>query len=98
MGLARELSEGPRRRRHRGAGRFQLSDDYVRLRALTKIVEARPAGEDLDAIAAQMRPLIEAVGARPARMRFEEGAIFNAACSAYRYVTGERIGPETGTV
>jgi hypothetical protein len=92
VGLARELSEGPRRR-HRGAGRYPLDESFVRLRALTKLAER---GSLAETAIPEVRTLIEEVSARPQRLRFEEGAILNAACSAYRTLTGETVGPETG--
>jgi hypothetical protein len=92
VGLARELSEGPNRR-HRGAGRLRLDECYIRLRALTKLAER---GTLAEGAIPEIRALIEEVAARPARMRFDEGAIYNAACSAYRKLTGETVGPETG--
>jgi len=94
MGLARELSEGPRRR-HRGAGRFPLDESFVRLRALTKLAER---GSIAQTALPEMRQLIEQIAARPQRMRFEEGSILNAACRAYRETTGETVGPETGVI
>lgn len=83
MGLARELSMGPRRPR----SRVGFTGDFAVLRRLT--AASTPDVGDL-------RATILRVGATPTRFRFAEGVAYNAACKRYRELTGEKIGPETG--
>jgi hypothetical protein len=97
VGLARDLTMGTTGGRRRGPGRFTLGDEFVRLRALTKLL-ARPGTIDRHETAGEVRRLVEQVSALPRRFRFEEGAILNAACAEYRRYTGESIGPETGVL
>jgi hypothetical protein len=85
MGLARELSMGPRRPR---TNRIAADPDYAALRRLT-----RAAQPDV----AQLRTILERVGAKPERMRFKEGAIYIEACQRYQQLTGEAYGPILGT-
>jgi len=84
MGLARELTMGTRRPRTHSS----TSGDYATLRALTAA-----AAPDLE----RFRAVIERVGASPERMRAGEGRVYIEACSRYRQLTGELIGPEAGT-
>lgn len=96
MGLARELTLGTSGgRRRRGPGRFALPSEFTALRALTGRVCAGNATADETA---ELAELIRTVSARPQRMRFEEGAILNAACAAYQEATGNTIGPATGVL
>jgi hypothetical protein len=85
MGLARELSMGPRRTR---TNRIAADPDFAALRRLTQA--AKPD-------TTQMRTILDRVGANPARMRFKEGAIYIEACKRYRELTGEQYGPVLGT-
>ncbi|MCX5066643.1 hypothetical protein OOJ91_12215 [Micromonospora lupini] len=84
MGLARELTMGTRRTR----ARVGFTGDFTTLRRLT----AATAPD-----VAEFRATIERVAATPTRLRFAEGAAYNAACKRFRELTGEKIGPETGT-
>lgn len=85
MGLARDLSMGPKRKKAPAPG---TTGDYGRLRRLLATEDPNPA---------TLKALILAVAARPERMRPAEGRIYNEACRVYRALTGEQIGPETGT-
>ncbi|MET7713675.1 hypothetical protein [Streptomyces sp. NPDC005407] len=85
MGRARELSMGPRRPRRNG---IAANPDYAALRRLT-----RAASPDTDL----MRTILDRVGSNPARMRFQEGAIYIEACSRYSELTGTQYGPVQGT-
>jgi hypothetical protein len=87
MGLARDLTMGPKRKRSPQPG---TSPIYTRLRRLINT----PA-PDVDT--ADLKAAIEAVGAQPGRMRPAEGRLYNQACAYYRQLTGDKIGPETGT-
>lgn len=96
MSLARKLTMGTedgRPRRHRGGGRFPLPDEFKALRTLTaRVVAGNATADDLE----QLAQLVDTARSLTRRLRFEEGAIVNAACAAYRDATGDRIGPETG--
>lgn len=85
MGLARDLTMGPRRPRTRLA----TTGPYATARRLTAKAEWTP--DDRTAMAAAIAEIM----ATRTRLRFAEGAVLNAACLRYREVTGERIGPET---
>lgn len=96
MGLARDLTMGPGGgRRHRGAGRFPMPPEFTALRALTGRVNAGHATPDE---IAEVAVLVAKVSATTRRLRFDEGAILNGACAAYRKATGTAIGPETGVL
>lgn len=85
MGLARELTMGTRRKTRTRVG---FTGDFAILRKLT--AEADP---DIEVF----RAAIGRVAASGTRFRFAEGAAYNAACTRFRELTGEKIGPETGT-
>lgn len=88
MGLARELTMGPRKPRTK----VGFTGDFARLRRLiTNVTEGD------DAMIADLRDTILRVAATPRRLRYAEGAVYNDACKRYRELTGEKIGPETGT-
>lgn len=84
MGLARDLTMGPRRPR---SNAIAANPDYAALRRLT-----RAASPDLEV----MRTILDRVGSNPARMRFKEGAIYIEACKRYRELSGEDYGPRLG--
>lgn len=84
MGLARELSMGPRRPRRNG---IAANPDYAALQRLTNA-----AAPDTGL----MRTILDRVGSSPARMRFKEGVIYIEACRRYRDLTGEEYGPTLG--
>lgn len=75
---------GPRRPRTKAG----FTGDFAVLRRLTAAT-----APDVQ----EFRAAIERVAATPTRFRFAEGAAYNAACTRFRQLTGERIGPETGT-
>jgi hypothetical protein len=85
MGLARDLTMGSKRPRR---STIASGPAWTRLRALT----AAPS-PDPEALA----EAIHVVAAQPGRMRFAEGAQYNDACRKYRNLTGQDIGPATGT-
>lgn len=84
MGLARDLSMGPRKPR----SRVGSTGDYATLRRLTKA-----ANPDL----ATFRAVLDRVSANPNRFRFAEGAAYIAACTRYTELTGEPYGIQQGT-
>lgn len=84
MGLARDLTMGPKKKRTR----VGFTGDFATLRRMT-------AAADPDITA--MKETILRVGASPTRLRPAEGAAYSAACRRYREITGEPIGPEGGT-
>jgi hypothetical protein len=43
----------------------------------------------------ELQAAITRVGGTRGRLRFAEGAVYNAACARYRQLTGQSIGPET---
>lgn len=86
MGMARDLTMGPKRRKP-AAG---TTGPYAKLRRLVNM-----SIDDVDAAA--LKALIEEAGRQPGRMRAPEGRIYNQACARYKEMTGEQIGPETGT-
>lgn len=83
MGLARDLTMGPKRRTARPGS----TPDYAALKRLT----TAPA-PDL----AAFRALLDRVGSG-GRMRYAEGLIYTAACARYSELTGEQYGPAIGT-
>lgn len=83
MGLARELSMGPKRPRKPKPGQ---SPEFAALKRFTAA-----AAPDLEAF----RAALEAVGTRPARLLYAEGMIYAAACARYTALTGEQYGPVT---
>lgn len=89
MGLARELSMGPRRKRERTIAAGPVWD---RLRAAR---DAHKRGRPVDT--SQLFDDIRTISAQPGRMRFAEGAIYNEACRVYADLTGTVVGPVTGT-
>lgn len=84
MGLARELSMGPRKRRPR----IGNSGDFAVLRNLTE-----DPSPDLE----RFRQVLDRVRAQPTRFRYAEGAVFTAACARYSALTGESYGIQPGT-
>lgn len=84
MGLARELSMGPRKPRSRTG----MTGDYATLRQLTK-----QSDPDLD----EFRAVLDRVSANPHRFRFAEGAAYIAACTRYSQLTGQPYGIQQGT-
>jgi hypothetical protein len=84
MGLARELSMGPRRKRTR----IGNEGDYATLRQLT-------AAKQPDLV--KFREVLDRVAASPARKRYAEGLVWTAACTRYSALTGEQYGPQQGT-
>jgi hypothetical protein len=74
---------------------MRLGDNFIRLRALTKLL-ARTTGDPDPEVLTQVEALVREVSSLPGRLRFEEGAILNAACSAYQDATDRTIGPATG--
>jgi hypothetical protein len=86
MGLARDLTMGPRRPRKARVGH---TADYAALRRLT----ASPA-PDL----AVFRAVMGRVGRQPGRLRFAELAVYTAASERFHELTGEWIGPSLGTL
>jgi hypothetical protein len=89
MGLARELTLGPNGGRRTRSPQPGSAPVYRTLRRLTAL--AAPTADDV----AALRAAIDQVAASPARLRPAEGRIWSAACTRYRTLTGERIGPET---
>lgn len=87
MGLARDLTMGPKRKKAPAAG---TTGPYAKLRRMINM-----SIDDVDAAA--LKAAIEAAGAQPGRMRAPEGRLYNAACARYKEITGTSIGPETGT-
>jgi hypothetical protein len=85
MGLARDLTMGSKRPRR---STIASGPAWTRLRALTSAPNPDPE---------VLADAIRAVAAQPGRMRFAEGAQYNDACARYRDLTGEDIGPATGT-
>lgn len=83
MGLARELSMGPRKPRSQTG----MSGDYAVLRRLTH-------NEDPDL--ELFRETLDRVGSNPNRFRFTEGAVYIAACTRYTALTGEPYGIQQG--
>jgi len=84
MGLARDLTMGPKRPRNRHSG---TSGDYAILRRLTQA-----ENPDLGTF----RAVLQRVGSSPERLRFAEGVVYTAACERYRALTGEDFGPRLG--
>lgn len=84
MGRARELTMGTRRK-----NTIAADPDFAALRRMT-----RAEHPDVE----RMRETLDRVGARTARMRFKEGAIYVEACQRYREITGEDYGPKLGTI
>jgi len=84
MGLARDLTMGPKRRRQRP----DSTGDFALIRRLT--AEAEP---DLD----QFRAALDRVGAQRSRFRFAEGDIYTAGCTKYSELTGRPYGIQQGT-
>lgn len=85
MGLARELTMGPRRHRKPRVG---TQGDYATLRRLTAAETP-----DLDAF----RQALDRVGAQPGRFRLAEGDVYTAACTRYSELTGTQYGIQRGT-
>lgn len=83
MGLARELSMGPRRKRTPAPG---TTGDYAKLRRLT-------AAENPDL--AVFKEVLDRVAAQPGRFRPVEGYVYNDACRRYSELTGEPYGSAT---
>jgi len=84
MGLARDLSMGPARKR---APRPGSAPDYAALKRLTAA-----DGPDLETF----RAVLDRVG-NGGRMRYAEGLIYTAACARYSALSGEQYGPTVGT-
>ena len=84
MGLARELTMGPKRK---GAQRPGSAPDYAALKRLT----TAPV-PDLETF----RALLDRVG-NGGRMRYAEGLIYTVACARYSALSGEQYGPTVGT-
>lgn len=84
MGLARELSMGPPRKRSRVGN----TGDYATLRRLTKA-----ANPDL----VKFREVLDRVSGNPHRFRPAEGAAYIAACARYTELTGQPYGIQQGT-
>lgn len=85
MGLARELTEGPKRpRKHSGT-----DPDIAALRRLS-----RAAKPDVDTF----RETLERVTASARRQRFADGAILAVALERYAAITGTAFTPSTGVV
>lgn len=84
MGLARDLSMGPRKPRRRPAA----NPDFAALRRLLQA-----DAPDLDV----MRAVLDRVGTSGARMRYAEGTVYVAACQRYSDLTGTQYGPSQGT-
>jgi hypothetical protein len=83
MGLARDLSMGPRRRRPRIA----TTGDYAIVRRALADPEPDPAA---------LRDALERIAASPHRLRPAEGRVYLDGCARYRDVTGEDYGPRRG--
>lgn len=84
MGLARDLSMGPRRAR----SRIGNEGDYARLRRLTAA-----DAPDLE----EFRTVLDRVAALPARKRYAEAMVWTQACTRYSTLSGTRYGPQQGT-
>lgn len=84
MGLARDLSMGPRRRRPAIA----TTGDYA-------IVRRALAAPEPDAAA--LRAALDRIAASPHRLRPAEGRVYLDGCARYREITGEEYGPRRGT-
>lgn len=84
MGLARELTMGPRRPRKPKPG---TTGDYAIIRRLT-------AAETPDL--AEFRAALDRIGAQTHRFRPEEGRVYHAGCERYSALTGAQYGPERG--
>lgn len=89
MGLARELSMGPKRTRERTIAAGPVWDRLRNAREAHKW--GRPVDDE------QLLEDIRTVSAQRTRMRFAEGAIYNDACKVYADLTGKVVGPTTGT-
>ena len=83
MGLARELSMGPRKPRSRVGN----EGDFAALRRMTKA-----ENPNLDTF----RAILDRVGAQKTRFRFAEGAAYISACTRYSQLTGEPYGVQQG--
>lgn len=84
MGLARELTMGPRKKRTRIAS----GGDWAVLRRMTAM--DNPNTETF-------RTVLDRVAALPDRRRYAEAMVFIHACARYRELSGEDYGPELGT-
>lgn len=83
MGLARELSMGPPRKRRPAPG---TTGDFATLRRLT-------AAPDPDL--AQFKEVLDRVAAQASRFRWQEGYVYNDACRRYSELTGKPYGSPT---
>lgn len=83
MGLARDLSMGPKRKRKPAPG---TTGDYARLARLTK--DENP---DLE----EFRAVLDRVAAQGRRFHWREGHVYNDACARYIELTGEPYGSPT---
>jgi hypothetical protein len=89
MGLARDLTMGPGGGRRRRSPQPGSAPAYRTMKRITALTE--PTADDI----AALKAAIEEVAASGDRLRPAEGRIWTAACTRYRALTGEKIGPET---